>query len=54
VETAVGIMYGLGSVLYLAPFPSPGARRIALIATGASWALGIAGAFSATVLVPLV
>jgi uncharacterized membrane protein YbhN (UPF0104 family) len=54
VETAVGIMYGLASVLYLAPFPSPGARRIALIATGASWVLGIAGAFSATVIVPLV
>jgi uncharacterized membrane protein YbhN (UPF0104 family) len=54
VETAVGIMVGLASVLYLAPFPSPGARRIALISTGASWVLGIAGAFSATVLVPLV
>jgi uncharacterized membrane protein YbhN (UPF0104 family) len=54
VETAVGIMYGLASVLWLAPFPSPGARRIALIATGASWSLGIAGAFSATVIVPLV
>jgi hypothetical protein len=54
VETAVGIMYGLASLLWLAPFPSPGARRIALLATGASWCLGIAGAFSATVLVPLV
>jgi uncharacterized membrane protein YbhN (UPF0104 family) len=54
VETAVGIMYGLASVLWLAPFPSPGIRRVALIATGASWAVGIAGAFSATVLVPLV
>jgi uncharacterized membrane protein YbhN (UPF0104 family) len=54
VETAVGIMYGLASVLWLAPFPSPGIRRVALIGTGASWVLGIAGAFSATVLVPLV
>ncbi len=54
VETAVGIMFGLASVLWLAPFPSPGARRIALLATGASWCLGIAGAFSATVLVPIV
>jgi uncharacterized membrane protein YbhN (UPF0104 family) len=54
VETAVGIMFGLASVLWLAPFPSPAARRIALLATGASWCLGIAGAFSATVLVPLV
>jgi uncharacterized membrane protein YbhN (UPF0104 family) len=54
VETAVGIMFGLASVLWLAPFPSPAARRVALLASGASWCLGIAGAFSATVIVPLV
>jgi uncharacterized membrane protein YbhN (UPF0104 family) len=54
VETGVGIMFGLASVLWLAPFPSPGARRVALVATSASWCLGMAGAFSATVLVPLV
>jgi uncharacterized membrane protein YbhN (UPF0104 family) len=54
VETAVGIMFGLASVLWLAPFPSKGTRRVALLATGASWCLGIAGAFSATVIVPLV
>jgi hypothetical protein len=54
VETAVGIMFGLASVLWLAPFPTPSARRVALVATGASWCLGMAGAFSATVLVPLV
>lgn len=54
VETAVGIMYGIASVLWLAPYPSPGVRRVALVAAGASWCLGIAGAFSATVLAPLV
>ena len=54
VETAVGIMFGIGSLVWLAPYPSPAARRVALLAGSASWALGIAGAFSATVLVPLV
>jgi uncharacterized membrane protein YbhN (UPF0104 family) len=54
VETVVGIMFGLASVVWLAPYPSPAVRRIALLATAASWTLGIAGAFSATVLVPLV
>jgi uncharacterized membrane protein YbhN (UPF0104 family) len=54
VEIAVGLMYGVASILWLAPYPSPNARRIALLAGTASWALGIAGAFSATVLVPLV
>jgi uncharacterized membrane protein YbhN (UPF0104 family) len=54
VETAVGLMFGIGSLVWMAPYPSPAARRIALLAGAASWALGIAGAFSATVLVPLV
>jgi uncharacterized membrane protein YbhN (UPF0104 family) len=54
VETAVGIMFGVGSVVWLAPYRSPAIRRIVLLSTAASWALGIAGAFSATVLVPLV
>jgi len=54
VETAVGIMFGLASLVWLAPYPTPAVRRIALLATAASWCLGIAGAFSATVLVPLV
>jgi uncharacterized membrane protein YbhN (UPF0104 family) len=54
VETAVGLMFGIASVLWLAPFPTPTARRISLIAAGASWCLGIAGAFGATVLAPLV
>ncbi|MEN3342634.1 MAG: Lysylphosphatidylglycerol synthase region [Actinomycetota bacterium] len=54
VETAVGIMFGLASLVWLAPYPTPAVRRVALLATAASWSLGIAGAFSATVLVPLV
>jgi len=54
VETAVGIGYGLGSLVWLAPYPSPGIRRVALLAAGASASLGIAGALSATVLLPLV
>lgn len=54
IETAVGIMFGLASLLWLAPYSSPAARRVALLAGAASWALGIAGAFSATVLAQLV
>jgi uncharacterized membrane protein YbhN (UPF0104 family) len=54
IETAVGLMFGIASLVWLAPYPSPAARRIALLAGAASWALGIAGAFSATVLAPLV
>jgi uncharacterized membrane protein YbhN (UPF0104 family) len=54
VETAVGLMFGIASVVWLAPYRSPGIRRVVLLTSAASWALGIAGAFSATVLVPLV
>ena len=54
VETAVGIMFGIASVVWLAPYRSPAVRRVVLLSSAASWALGIAGAFSATVLVPLV
>jgi uncharacterized membrane protein YbhN (UPF0104 family) len=54
VETVVGIAFGLGSLVWLAPYPSPVARRIALLATGASASLAVAGALSATVLLPLV
>lgn len=54
IETAVGLMFGVASLVWLAPYPTAGARRIALLAGAASWVLGIAGAFSATVLVPLV
>jgi hypothetical protein len=54
IETAVGLMFGVASLVWLAPYPSPAARRVALLAGTGSWVLGIAGAFSATVLVPLV
>jgi len=54
VETAVGIAFGLGSIAWLAPYPSPGIRRVALLATGASASLAVAGALSATVLIQLV
>ncbi len=54
VETAIGLMVGIASVVWLAPYPSPSARRVVLLAGAASWVLGIAGAFGATVLVPLV
>ncbi len=54
VETTVGILFGLVSVVWLAPYPSPHIRRIALVAVAASGCLAIAGTFSATVLVPLV
>jgi uncharacterized membrane protein YbhN (UPF0104 family) len=54
IETAVGLMLGIASLTWMAPYPSPAARRVALLAGAAGWALGIAGAFGATVLVPLV
>jgi glycosyltransferase 2 family protein len=54
VETAVGLMFGIASLVWMAPYPSPAARRIALLAGTGSWVLAIAGAFGATVLVPLV
>ncbi len=54
VETAVGIAFGLGSLVWLAPYPSPGGRRLALLAATASASLAVAGTLSATVLIPLV
>ena len=54
VETAVGILFGLASAVWLAPYPSPALRRIALVGAAASCCLAVAGAFSATVIVPLV
>jgi uncharacterized membrane protein YbhN (UPF0104 family) len=54
IETAVSIMFGISSLVWLAPYRTPGMRRVVLLAAAASWAVGIAGAFSATVLVPLV
>jgi uncharacterized membrane protein YbhN (UPF0104 family) len=49
-ETAVGLLLGALSVLYLAPGRSPRLRRVAL----AGAATAVTAAFSATVLVPLV
>jgi uncharacterized membrane protein YbhN (UPF0104 family) len=54
VETTVGIAVGLGSLAWLAPYSSPGVRRVALLAAGASASLAVVGALSATVLIPLV
>jgi phosphatidylinositol alpha-mannosyltransferase len=54
VETAVGIAFGLASVLFLAPFSSIGARRRTTLAVGAATCAVLAGAFGATVLVDLV
>jgi len=54
VETAVGISFGLASMLFLAPFSSIGARRRTTLAVGAATCAVLAGAFGATVLVDLV
>ena len=54
VETAIGILFGAASVIWLAPYPSPTLRRVALVGAAATGVVAVAGAFSATVLVPLV
>jgi uncharacterized membrane protein YbhN (UPF0104 family) len=54
VETAVGLMVGLASVAWLAPYGSRGVRRRVIIAGAAGWVLAVGGTFSATVLAPLV
>jgi uncharacterized membrane protein YbhN (UPF0104 family) len=54
VETAVGLMFGIASAVWLAPYRTPAFRRVVLLSTAVSWTVGIAGAFSATVLVPMV
>jgi glycosyltransferase 2 family protein len=54
VETVAGIVFGLASVLVLAPFSSTGARRRATLAVGAATCVALVGAFGATVLVDLV
>ena len=54
VETAVGLAVGIGSVLWLAPYRTPSARRFALRAAAAGSGLALAGALGATVLVSLV
>lgn len=53
VETAIGIAFGLGSLLWLAPYPSAGVRRLALVSAAAAASLTVAGALTATVLLPL-
>jgi uncharacterized membrane protein YbhN (UPF0104 family) len=54
VETAVGILVGVSSVIWLAPYPSPTLRRFAVVGAAAMGCLALAGVFSATVIVPLV
>ena len=54
VEIAVGIAFGLCSLVWIAPYPTPALRRLALVAAGASASLAVAGAFSATVILSLV
>ncbi len=54
VETVAGIVFGLASVLFLAPFSSTGARQRAMLAAGATACAVLVGAFGATVLVNLV
>jgi len=54
VETLVGIVFGLASALFLAPFPSPRVRRRTTLAVGVATCAALVGAFGATVLVGLV
>jgi hypothetical protein len=54
VETVVGIVFGLASVLFLTPFSSPRVRRRTTLAVGFATCVALVGAFGATVLVELV
>ncbi len=54
VETVVGIVFGLASVLFLAPFSSTGARRRTMLAAGTATCAVLVGAFGATVVLDLV
>jgi len=54
VETLVGIVFGLASALFLAPFSSPRVRRRTTLVLGVATCAALAGAFGATVLVDLV
>jgi glycosyltransferase 2 family protein len=54
VETVAGIVFGLASVLFLAPFSSTVARRRTMLAVGAASCAVLVGAFSATVVLDLV
>jgi uncharacterized membrane protein YbhN (UPF0104 family) len=53
IETVVGVTIGIASLLWLAPYRTPTARKAALLGGAASYALVIVSVFSATVLVPL-
>jgi len=54
VETAAGIVFGLASALFLAPFSSAVVRRRTTLAVGAATCALLAGAFGATVLIDVV
>jgi uncharacterized membrane protein YbhN (UPF0104 family) len=54
VETAVGLMFGIASLVWLAPYHSPQTRRRVLLGGAAAWALALGGTFTATVLSSLV
>jgi predicted membrane-bound spermidine synthase len=54
VETVAGIVFGLASLLFLAPFSSTGARRRAMLAAGTASCAVLVGAFGATVVLDLV
>jgi uncharacterized membrane protein YbhN (UPF0104 family) len=54
VETVAGIIFGLASALFLAPFSSTGARRRTMLTAGAAASAVMAAVFGATVLVNLV
>lgn len=53
-ETAVSVTIGLAGLLWLVPYPTPTARKAAVVGGAASCMLAIGSIFGATVLVPLV
>ena len=54
VETCAGVVFGLASALFLAPFPSAVARRRTTLALAAAASAALVAAFGATVVVDLV
>jgi hypothetical protein len=54
VETCAGVVFGLASALFLAPFPSAVARRRTMLALSAAASAALVAAFGATVVVDLV
>jgi len=53
-ETAISLTVGIAGLLWLAPYRTPTARRVALLGGVASYVLAIGSIFGATVVVPLV